>query len=32
MKGGENMPGLDGTGPWGTGPITGRGFGPCFLN
>ena len=31
MRGGENMPGLDRTGPWGAGPITGRGFGPCGL-
>ncbi len=23
------MPGFDGTGPGGTGPGTGRGFGPC---
>jgi len=23
------MPGLDGTGPMGYGPLTGRGFGPC---
>ena len=23
------MPGRDGTGPLGQGPITGRGFGPC---
>ena len=23
------MPGLDGTGPMGRGPLTGRGFGPC---
>jgi len=24
------MPGRDGTGPMGTGPMTGRGFGGCF--
>ena len=23
------MPGRDGTGPWGEGPLTGRGLGPC---
>lgn len=23
------MPRKDGTGPWGAGPMTGRGFGPC---
>lgn len=23
------MPGLDGTGPMGAGPLTGRGLGPC---
>ena len=23
------MPARDGTGPWGRGPLTGRGFGPC---
>ncbi|MFO7951439.1 MAG: DUF5320 domain-containing protein [Bacillota bacterium] len=23
------MPGFDGTGPMGRGPMTGRGFGPC---
>jgi len=23
------MPGFDGTGPTGMGPLTGRGFGPC---
>ncbi len=23
------MPRRDGTGPWGQGPMTGRGFGPC---
>jgi hypothetical protein len=23
------MPGQDGTGPMGQGPLTGRGFGPC---
>jgi hypothetical protein len=28
-KGGENMPGFDGTGPLGYGPLTGRGLGPC---
>ena len=26
------MPGLDGTGPRGKGPLTGRGFGRCFRN
>ncbi len=25
------MPGFDATGPMGTGPATGRGFGPCGL-
>jgi len=25
----KNMPGLDGTGPAGQGPMTGRGLGPC---
>ncbi len=25
------MPGYDGTGPLGKGPMTGRGFGPCGL-
>lgn len=25
------MPGFDKTGPMGTGPMTGRGFGPCGL-
>jgi len=25
------MPGFDGTGPRGQGPMTGRGFGPCGL-
>lgn len=25
------MPGFDSTGPMGTGPMTGRGFGPCGL-
>ena len=25
------MPGFDQTGPKGTGPMTGRGFGPCGL-
>ncbi len=25
------MPGFDGTGPLGQGPMTGRGFGPCGL-
>jgi len=24
------MPGFDGTGPWGQGPGTGRGLGPCL--
>jgi len=28
-KGGHKMPGRDGTGPWGTGPRTGRGMGWC---
>lgn len=23
------MPRMDGTGPWGLGPLTGRGLGPC---
>ena len=27
----NNMPGLDGTGPQGFGPLTGRGIGKCFL-
>lgn len=26
------MPGFDGAGPLGTGPMTGRGFGPCGLS
>jgi len=26
------MPGLNGTGPEGKGPLTGRGFGKCFRN
>lgn len=25
------MPGFDGTGPLGTGPLTGKGLGPCGL-
>jgi hypothetical protein len=25
------MPGRDGTGPWGYGPMTGRGLGPCGM-
>ena len=25
----KNMPGFDGTGPEGRGPLSGRGFGPC---
>jgi len=29
MKGGNYMPYLDGTGPWGLGPMTGRGLGRC---
>ncbi len=28
-KGGEIMPGRDGTGPYGEGSMTGRGFGYC---
>lgn len=27
--GGKHMPGFDGTGPRGRGPLTGRGLGPC---
>jgi len=27
----NTMPGRDGTGPLGLGPLTGRGFGPCGL-
>jgi hypothetical protein len=29
MKGGNIMPNLDRTGPWGLGPMTGRGLGRC---
>ena len=29
VQGGENMPGRDGTGPNGKGPMTGRKLGPC---
>ena len=29
IKGGDNMPRRDQTGPDGRGPITGRGLGPC---
>jgi hypothetical protein len=29
LKGGVNMPGRNGTGPMGYGPLTGRGLGPC---
>jgi hypothetical protein len=29
-RGGRNMPGIDGTGPMGFGPMTGRGLGMCI--
>ncbi len=29
MSGVDKMPGMDGTGPLGLGPLTGRGLGPC---
>ena len=32
MKGGDKMPGRDGTGPMGMGPVTGRGAGFCRVS
>lgn len=32
MRGGEDMPGQDGTGPQGNGPESGRGFRKCKYN
>ena len=32
ISGGENMPNMDGTGPQGKGPRTGRGMGKCQSN